>query len=947
MTKIPLFRGRSSRTARLGFALLVSGVACGPSAVRALTTNVVFNNFAYTPPVVTIQPGDTVLWTNEGGSHTVTGDGTDPFCGGQEVATSCATTFTNIGTFPYHCVFHRSFGMTGTVIVVSATVTNPPPTSTNRITDPIPAKIAKSGVTVELVTVATNLVSPLGVAAPDDGSGRLFLYDQVGVVHVLSQGGVTATPLLDVRDRLVALQAGYDERGLLGLAVHPNFVEHPLIYTYTSEPTGPAADFPIPGINNDHQQVIAEWRIDTNATNRIDPASRRELLRLDKPQSNHNGGTIHFGADGMLYFAVGDGGAADDQGPGHSDGGNGQDRTRMLGKMGRIDVDGRTSTHGQYAVPADNPFLSEPGTAPEIFALGLRNPYSFNFDMANGDLYLGDVGQNNVEEVDRIVKGGNFGWPIKEGGFFFDPNGTNEGFVTSVPVRAVPADLVEPIGQYDHDEGEAIIGGVIYRGAALPALAGKYVFGDLGDPARGGGRLFYLEGSEVKELTIGGDDRPLGFFLKGIGQDRSGEVYLLGSTNLGPSGNAGRVVRLASAATNMAGNAFVTRNLVSDQLGQGDVVDARLLNPWGLALSATSPFWIADNHGGLSTLHNSTGGVQALVVTIPAAPGSTNAGSPTGVLFNSTTNFPATTNAARFIFVSEDGVISAWSGGSNAVLKVDNSATGAIYTGVALGNDGGSNLLYAANFHAGTVDIFNGNFAAVARPGAFADTNIPPDFAPFNVESLGGKLYVTYAQQDEEKEDEVPGAGKGFVNRYDFSGNLQSRLVAGGPLNAPWGLALAPSWWNAFPGALLVGNFGDGRINAFDPESGAFLGALSSAGGVPIQIDGLWAIKFGNGGQGGDPGVLYFTAGPGDEEHGLFGSIAPASYLRIIQTTRVEGNLTITWVGGTPPYAIQLKNSLNETNWTTLTTTSALSARIPASGTAAFLRVSDQAALTP
>ena len=296
MSTINFCRCHLSRLCAL-VALLTLNLVGGGATVRAMTTNVVFKNFTYTPETVTIQPGDTVVWTNAGGFHTVTGDGGDPFCGSGAVPATCSVTFTNAGTFPYHCVFHQSLGMVGTVIVSSGTSTNPP-SSTNRISDPIPAKIAKSGVVIEPQTVADGLVSPVGLAAPDDGTGRLFIYDQVGLVHVVDQGVKLAAPLLDVRSRLVSLQPGYDERGLIGFAVHPNFAQHPFVYTYTSEPNGPAADFPIPGITNDHQQVLAEWRIDAANTNQVDLSSRREILRLDKPQSNHNGGGMRFGPDG-------------------------------------------------------------------------------------------------------------------------------------------------------------------------------------------------------------------------------------------------------------------------------------------------------------------------------------------------------------------------------------------------------------------------------------------------------------------------------------------------------------------------------------------------------------------------------------------------------------------------------------------------------------------------
>jgi uncharacterized protein (TIGR03118 family) len=936
---------------RICMLMGVSLLGWSVMTTQAMTTNVVFKNYSYTPPSVTIQVGDTVMWTNAGGVHTVTGDGTDPFCGLNAVATSCSETFTNIGTFPYHCNFHRDLGMVGTVIVNAATTnTNQPPpssTDTNRITNPIPPKIPKGNVTVELATVLTGMVSPVGMAVPDDGSGRMFVYDQVGLIQVIDQGTMLSTPLLDLRSRLVPLDATYDERGLIGLALHTNFAQHPLIYTYTSEPIGPTADFPIgmpAGSSNDHQQVIAEWRIDTANTNSVNPASRREVLRLDKPQSNHNGGTMRFGADGFLYFGVGDGGNADDQGPGHSPGGNGQDLSKILGKVSRIDVDARTSTNGQYGVPADNPFVGQSGDVVEIYAYGLRNPYSFSFDSEKGDLYLGDVGQNDIEEVDLISKGGNYGWSVKEGGFFFDPNGTNDGFVTSVPVRTVPPNLIDPIAQYDHDEGDAVIGGFIYHGTALPSLSGKYVFGDLGEAEKGTGRLFYLDATNINELIIGTNDRPLGMFLKGFGQDAAGEIYVLGSTNLGPSGTAGTVFKLISTSSSPATNAFVQHNLVSDQPGQADRTDTNLLNPWGIAMSGTSPFWISDNHAGLSTLYNSTGGIQSLMVTLPAPPGSTNPAAPTGVLFNGTTNFAVTGGPARFIFATEDGTIIGWNSGPNAEIKVDNSAAEAIYKGIAMGIDGTTNLLYAANFHAATVDVFDSSFKPVVMPGAFIDPTIPTNFAPFDIAALNNRLLVTYAMQDENKEDDSPGPGHGFIDVYDFGGHFQFRLISAGPLNSPWGMAIAPAGFGAFPGALLVGNFGDGAINAFTPTNGTFLGSLQDSSGKPLSIGGLWALQFGNGRQGGDTNVLYFTAGPDKEQHGLFGSIAPLGYLHITQATTTNGNLALSWVGGTPPYLIQQKPDFAATNWVSLGTTTNLGMALPESGSSGFLRVSDHAA---
>ncbi len=311
-------------------------------------------------------------------------------------------------------------------------------------------------------------------------------------------------------------------------------------------------------------------------------------------------------------------------------------------------------------------------------------------------------------------------------------------------------------------------------------------------------------------------------------------------------GMRGTVIVNPSITHTNPNNDFVQRNLVSDQPGQADLVDTNLLNAWGLAFSVSSPFWISDNHSGVSTLYNTTGGVQKLVVTIPAPPGAAGPAAPTGVVFNNTTNFQVGGQPARFIFATEDGTISAWNTGTNAVLVADNSTNGAIYKGLAEA----SNLLFAANFSAGTVDVFDRSFAPVTRSGAFVDPNMPTNYAPFNVAVFGGKLYVTYAQQDADKTDDVAGPGNGFVDLYDLEGNLQQRLISNGPLNSPWGMAMAPMSFGGFPGALLIGNFGDGTINAFDPPSGSNLGSLQDSPGTPITIAGLWSIEFGNGGSG-------------------------------------------------------------------------------------------------
>jgi uncharacterized protein (TIGR03118 family) len=329
---------------------------------------------------------------------------------------------------------------------------------------------------------------------------------------------------------------------------------------------------------------------------------------------------------------------------------------------------------------------------------------------------------------------------------------------------------------------------------------------------------------------------------------------------------------------------YQVHKLVSDISGFADNYDPNLRNPWGISSSPTSPFWISDNRTGVTTLYNGSGQPfpvgSPLVVTIPPPAGGSPPSAPTGQVFNgSLTSFPINGNPARFIFATEDGTISGWNAGTSAILKVDNSASGAVYKGLAIGNNGIDDLLYATNFNGGEIDVFDSNFAPHILPGNFTDPNIPAGFAPFNIQNLGGKLYVTYAKQDAAKHDDVPGPGNGFVDVFDLNGNLIQRLISNGALNSPWGLALAPSNFGDLSNSLLVGNFGDGVINAFDPGTGAPLGQIQDDMGNPVVIEGLWGLKFGNGGNGGDLGKLYFTAGiPGPppgavEDHGLFGSI--------------------------------------------------------------------------
>ncbi len=439
--------------------------------------------------------------------------------------------------------------------------------------------IPKGTIALNLKQLATGLAAPdYGISPPGDTT-RLFVLEQKGLVLILQNGSLLATPALDIQTLVsppLVTTSANDERGLLGLAFHPGFNSptspgYHTLYTYNSQPIGTGPTYVAPaGASQAYSNAINEWKLSATDPNVIDPLSRREVISFGKNAANHNGGTIAFGPDGYLYLGLGDGGNANDVGASHIEpGGNAQNLSTPLGKFLRIDPLNPSLTtgsldpagsNGQYRIPTTNPFQGA-GQVPEIYALGFRNPYRFSFDTLNGQLILADVGQNTVEEIDRVVLGGNYGWPVKEGDFLFNRT-TATGTVGTVGARSPgsPAGLTDPISgpagtlEYDHDDGISITGGFVYRGSLMPELYGKYVFGDLAlhtAPARADGRLFYadLTTGAINEFLLpqfAGGILPNGLTVHGFGQDASGELYAL-VTNTSSSGTGGVIYALQSA----------------------------------------------------------------------------------------------------------------------------------------------------------------------------------------------------------------------------------------------------------------------------------------------------------------------------------------------------------------------------------------------------------------
>lgn len=424
--------------------------------------------------------------------------------------------------------------------------------------------IPQGDLVVDLELVCSGLTAPVYGTNANDNSDRLFIVDQAGQIRIFDTKNnyCLSEPFLDLSDRIVAVNPFFDERGVLGLAFHPRFRRNGRFFVRYSAPREGSPGEPCFDTSRGcHEAILAEFKANRRA-NYADPDTERILFRIDEPQFNHNSGNVAFGPDGMLYFTLGDGGGAHDGladvPPSHGPIGNGQNIETALGSILRINVNGRKDPGLEYSIPRSNPFAGPTAGVDEIYAYGMRNPYRFSFDKwrrGGGRLFLADVGQNLFEEINIVQKGGNYGWVTVEGFHCFDP--FNPTMTPSSCSGTGPngEPLLNPIAEYNHGDGIAVIGGFVYRGQRSSPLFGKYVFGDF---SRGfgapDGRLFWLDAdgalSDIFEFQLGELNLPLGRFLLGFGEDEDGEIYVMTSGNLGPSGNMGEVFRLVPPGRN-------------------------------------------------------------------------------------------------------------------------------------------------------------------------------------------------------------------------------------------------------------------------------------------------------------------------------------------------------------------------------------------------------------
>jgi glucose/arabinose dehydrogenase len=416
---------------------------------------------------------------------------------------------------------------------------------------------------VDIKLVADGFTSPIGLVAVPDHSKRLFVIDQIGKIWIIDAGGhKLPTPFLDISSKLVTLDPAFDERGLLGLAFHPDYKNNRRFFVYYNAP--PRSGGPQGGGTWNNLSRISEFKTSVANPNEADQSTEKALLELNDPQFNHNGGTLAFGPkDGYLYISIGDGGGANDVGPGHvadwypvNAGGNGQDiEANLFGNILRIDV----NKGNPYGIPNDNPFVGKVGRN-EIYAYGFRNPYRFSFDQGGThDLFAGDAGQVLYEEIDVVKKGGNYGWNVKEGTHCFNAANNKTSLPSCPDEDEFGNPLIDPVIELNNWQNPAggkatvVIGGHVYRGFDIPSWYGKYIFGTFSQtPTTPNGELFITTPSKsgglwsFNEISLKSSPNDVGYYLRGFGQDWQGEIYLTVSSILGPSGNTGKVFKLVA-----------------------------------------------------------------------------------------------------------------------------------------------------------------------------------------------------------------------------------------------------------------------------------------------------------------------------------------------------------------------------------------------------------------
>jgi len=407
------------------------------------------------------------------------------------------------------------------------------------ITDPITGDVDDGVIGISTVEVATDFNAPVKAVKAPGINGSLFVVEQTGRIFRVDLETGDKTLFFDMTSELVDLNDNYDERGLLGLAFHPGFASNGLFYTYHSGPPD-VGDLTFTALQSpDHRSVVTAYQASNPSCN-SSIAKIRNLLVFDQPEFNHNGGDLAFGQDGLLYVSVGDGGGADDDDHGENDLGNGRDTTTPLGTILRINPTGNNSNNGQYGIPASNPFVdASNGEVEEIFAYGFRNPYRFSFDAQTGELYAADVGQNQIEEIDIVSNGGDYGWNRKEGSFYFyNPSDGDDSFISNTAPPSQPSNLVDPIAEYDHDTGRSITGGYVYRGDRIVNLQGRYVFADYFR------RLFYLDDNNtILNFSLGSQTNDL---IAGFGQDADRELYILTNETFAPVDVTGKLLKITS-----------------------------------------------------------------------------------------------------------------------------------------------------------------------------------------------------------------------------------------------------------------------------------------------------------------------------------------------------------------------------------------------------------------